>query len=54
MKETVEYKPFIDSPLIRAFLTTLYANNPLYYKNKEKYGPYYIESFDADKMAFDK
>lgn len=54
VKEPQAYKPFIDSPLIRTFLTTHYANTPQCYKNKEKFGFCYFEHLDADRKAFDK
>lgn len=52
LKEPTEYKPFISSPLIRAFLTTHYANTLQCYKNKEKFGFCYFEHLDADRKAF--
>lgn len=52
LKESTEYKPFINSALIRAFLTTQYANTVQCYKNKEKFGFCYFEHLDKDRQAF--
>lgn len=47
-----EWKPFIDSPLIRTCFTTMYANTLQCYKNKAKFGYCYLDKLDADRMAF--
>ena len=47
-----DWKPFIDSPLIRTCLTTMYANTMQCYKNKAKFGYCYFDRLDADRLAF--
>ena len=47
-----DWKPFIDSPLVRTCLTTMYANTLQCYKNKAKFGYCYFDKLDADRLAF--